>query len=68
MSITYLRNRAREMRHARTEAEYQDLLKKLVHDLSIISPGESLTSAHKQKALIHLRQLGINATRVTYRR
>lgn len=68
MSITYLRNRAREMRHAPTEAEYQESLEKLVRYLSLISPGENLTSVHKQKALIHLRQLGINATRVTCRR
>jgi len=68
MSITYLRNRAREMRHARTETEYQESLEKLVRYLSLISPEENLTTMHKQKALTHLRQLGINATRVTYRR
>lgn len=68
MSITYLRNRAREMRHARTEAEYQESLKKLVCYFSLISPGENLTSVHKQRVLIYLRQLGINATPVTYRR
>ena len=68
MSITYLRNRAREMRHARTEAEYQESLEELVRYLSLISPGENLTSAHKRKALSHLRHMGINATRVNYRR
>lgn len=66
MSITYRKKRTREMRHTCTEAEYQDLLKKLVHYLSIIAPGD-LTLAHKQKAFIHLR-LGINATHITYRK
>lgn len=65
MSITYLRNRARELRQAHTEAEYQVLLEKLARYLNITQVGESLTSAHKQKVFTKLRQLGINANRTT---
>ncbi len=66
MSITYLRNRAREMRHADTELEYQDLLEKLARHLNIVSAEESLTLAHKRKVITKLRQLGISASRITY--
>lgn len=65
MSITYLRNRARELRHTHTEAEYQALLEKLAHHLNVASDGESLTSAQKQEVLARLRQLGINTNRTT---
>lgn len=67
MSITYLRNRARELRHARTEAEYQELLEKLARYLNITQAGESLTTEHTQKVFTKLRQLGINSNRTTQR-
>lgn len=63
MSITYLRNRGRELRLAPTEADYQKLLCKLACDLNIAQAGEPLTPAHKQKVLIRLRQLGISTNR-----
>lgn len=65
MSIAYLRNRARELRHTRSEAEYEELLEKLARYLNIIQDGERFTVIHKQKILHTLRQLGIKTHRVT---
>lgn len=68
MSITYLRNRVREMRHARTEAEYEALLENLAYYLNVIPTGERLTSARKQQVFTVLRQIGINANRRSRRK
>jgi len=65
MSIAYLRNRARELRHTHSEAEYEELLEKLARYLNIIQDGERFTINHKQKVLNTLRQLGIKTHRIT---
>jgi hypothetical protein len=68
INIIYLRSRVRQLRHARTEGEYQELLEKIAHHLNIPQSGERLTFAHKQEVFIRLRQLGINANRTAPQR
>ncbi|MGG6298101.1 hypothetical protein ACQ4M4_27220 [Leptolyngbya sp. AN02str] len=63
MSITYLRDRAREIRHARTEAECEALLEELAYYFNIIASGERLTTEHRQKVLKRLWHLRVNASR-----
>jgi len=48
MSITYLRNRAREMRHARTEAEYQESLEKLQRVAELIGTVTAVSKVVSQ--------------------
>ncbi|NCR11211.1 MAG: hypothetical protein GPI95_24625 [Microcystis aeruginosa LG13-11] len=59
MSITYLRNRAREMRNARTEAEYEEILEKLARHLITVPTGRPLTPVQKQEVFLQLRKMGI---------
>ena len=63
INITYLRSRARQLRQAHTETEYQELLEKLACYLNISQVGESLTTERRQKIFSRLRSLGINAYR-----
>jgi hypothetical protein len=59
MSITYLRNRAREMRNARTEAEYEEILENLARPLITVPTGRPLTPVQKQEVFLQLRKMGI---------
>lgn len=68
INITYLRSRARELRQAHTETEFQEQLKKLARYLNISQAGESLTKEQRQRVISKLRSLGINAYRTTRHR
>lgn len=59
MSISYLRNRARELRNARTEAEYEEILEKLARHLITVPTGRRLTPIQKQEVFWQLRKMGI---------
>jgi hypothetical protein len=65
MSIAYLRNRAKELRHTHSEAEYEEMLEKISRYLNITQDGQRYTATHKQKVLNTLRQLGIKTHRIT---
>jgi len=65
MSIAYLSDRARELRHTRSDIEYEELLEKLSLYLNITQDGERFTSTHRQKVINALRQLRIKTHRIT---
>lgn len=65
INITYLRSRARELRQAHTETEFQEQLEKLSSHLNITKAGESLTKEHQERVFRTLRSLGISAYRTT---
>lgn len=60
MNLSYLRNRARQLRHTRDEAGRQNLLHKLAIHLQLTEVGEQLTQEQQQNLILALRRLGIS--------
>lgn len=60
MKLTYVRNRARQLRSTCDEAGRQDLLHKLAIHLGLAESGQQLTQEQQQQLILELRKLGIN--------
>lgn len=60
MNLTYLRNRARQLRRTQDKAGRQDLFYKLAIHLGFAELGQQLTQEQQQQLILKLRKLGIN--------
>jgi hypothetical protein len=60
MNLSYLRNRAKQLRSTYDEAGRQNLLHKLAIHLGLAEPEQQLTQEQQQKLYLELRKLGIS--------